>query len=58
MLSPNATEDRIREEVDRISAQGYGFSSDEVCLLASVNLCVPFDQVRHVATRQTEGSPA
>lgn len=58
MLGPSATTEHIRAEIERINAQGYGFSSDEVCLLAAVNLCVPFDQVRQVATRQTEATPA
>lgn len=56
MLAPTATQ--VREEIDRISAQGYGFSSDEVCLLAAVNLCVPFDRVREIATSHQEVTPA
>lgn len=58
MLGPNCTTEQIRAEIDRINAQGYGFSSDEVCLLAAVNLCVPFDHVREVATSQPEDIPA
>lgn len=58
MLGPNVTPERVRTEIERINAQGYGFSSDEVCLLAAVNLCVPFDQVRQVATTQPEDIPA
>tara|TARA_R100000365_G_C2748574_1_gene80550 strand:+ start:4888 stop:5064 length:177 start_codon:yes stop_codon:yes gene_type:complete len=58
MLGSSATNEHIRAEIDRINAQGYGFSSDEVCLLAAVNLCVPFDRVREVETSQPEDIPA
>lgn len=58
MLGSNASQDHIRAEIARINAQGYGFSSDEVCLLAAVNLCVPFDHVREIATSQQEDTTA
>lgn len=54
MLGQHVTTEQIRTEMERINAQGYGFSSDEVCLLAAVNLCVPFDHVRQIATSQPE----
>lgn len=54
MADQIVSKERIRAEVERISAQDYGFSSDEICLLASVNLCVPFEQVREVAGAKAE----
>lgn len=54
MANPIVSKERIRAEVERINGQDYGFSSDEVCLLAAVNLCVPFEQVREVVNTQQE----
>lgn len=54
MANPIVSKERIRAEVERINGLDYGFSSDEVCLLASVNLCVPFDLVREVVNTQQE----
>lgn len=54
MADQIVSKERIRAEVERINGQDYGFSSDEVCLLASVNLCVPFDLVREVVNSEPE----
>lgn len=54
MPSPIVSRERIRAELDRINAQDYGFSNDEVMVLVSANLLVPVESVREVANQMAQ----
>lgn len=57
MPGPIVSRERIRAELDRINAQDYGFSNDEVMVLVSANLLVPVESVREVANQMAQEQP-
>lgn len=54
MAGPIVSRDRIRAEIERINAQDYGFSADDVLVLVSANLLVPVESVREVANEMAQ----
>lgn len=54
MPGPIVSRERIRAEIERINAQDYGFSSDDILVLVSANLLVPVESVREVANQMAQ----
>lgn len=57
MPGPIVSRERIRAEIERINAQDYGFSSDDILVLVSANLLVPVESVREVANQMAQEQP-